>query len=112
MGLQHFILPFSFLGVGLVLSTVVFIIELSIKHIGKNRGAAVDVDVAADDVIAADAVDFDVEAVDVVAVDDVVDVDVVNVDVVAVDVVDVVDIDVDDVDVSGGKGVQICPTIK
>ena len=36
MGLQHFILPFSFLGVSLVLSTAVWTIELIIKHIGNS----------------------------------------------------------------------------
>ena len=44
MGLKHFILPFSFLGIGILLSMVVWIIELSIKRIGQSNGAAVAVD--------------------------------------------------------------------
>ena len=36
MGLKHFILPFIILGVGFVLATVVFAIELGIKHLTKE----------------------------------------------------------------------------
>ena len=43
MGLQHFILPFSLLAIGLVLASVVFIRELSIKHIGNSSRVNVDV---------------------------------------------------------------------
>ena len=105
MGLQHFILPFTFLGIGLVLSTVVLIIELSIKHIGESGRTAVDVDVDDADVEVADAdvdVDTDVDTeVDVVAADVVgdiaVDVYIHEVVIVDLDGIDNVDDD-DDVD--------------
>ena len=48
-GLQHFILPFSLLSIGLALSTVVWTIEFSIKHIGKRGRVAVD-DIEIDDI--------------------------------------------------------------
>ena len=47
MGLEHFILPFTFLGIGIVLSTVVWTIEMNIKHMDKSGGSAV-VDVGTD----------------------------------------------------------------
>ena len=47
MGLQHFILPFSLLVIGIVLSTVVWTIEMNIKHMDKSGGSAV-VDVGTD----------------------------------------------------------------
>ena len=64
MGLKHFILPFTFLGIGLVLSMVVWIIELAIKHMDKSYRVAVDVDVAEVNVAEVD-VDNDVNIVDV-----------------------------------------------
>ena len=36
MGLEHFILPFTFLGIGIVLSTVVWTIEMNIKQMDKS----------------------------------------------------------------------------
>ena len=68
MGLKHFILPFSFLGIGILLSMVVWIIELSIKRIGQSSGAAVGVDEA--NVLDVDGGDGDVD------IDNVDDVDV------------------------------------
>ena len=38
MGLEHFILPFIILGVGLTFATVVFAIELGIKQLTKQPG--------------------------------------------------------------------------
>ena len=73
MGLQHFILPFSFLGIGLVLSTVVWTIELIFKHMIKSCKVAVDVadvDMVATDVDVAADIDVDIDNVDV-DVDDV-----------------------------------------
>ena len=64
MGLKHFILPFTFLGIGIVLSMVVWIIELGIKHMGKSNRVAVDVDVAEVNNAEVD-VDNDVNIVDV-----------------------------------------------
>ena len=82
MGLQHFILPFSFLAFGLVLSAVVFAIELSIKQ---RSEVAVNSDVADVDIDA----DVDVDICDVDDVDDIEDVDADDEDEVNVDVVDV-----------------------
>ena len=67
MGLQHFILPFSLLGVGLVLATVVWTIELSIKHMGTSSRAAVDGDAADAEIVEAD---IDVDRVAIMDVDD------------------------------------------
>ena len=39
MGIQHFILPFSILAIGLVLSTVVWTIELIIKLNDKSKSS-------------------------------------------------------------------------
>ena len=74
MGLEHFILPFSLLGIGIVLASVVLAIERSIKRMDKSGGAAV-IDIGTEvDVVSAyvDEVDIDVVDVDDVDVDDVV----------------------------------------
>ena len=72
MGLEHFILPFSLLGIGIVLASVVLAIERSIKRMDKSGGAAV-IDIEVDVVSAyVDEVDVDVVDVDDVDVDDVV----------------------------------------
>ena len=53
MGLQHFILPFSLLGIGIISCTVIWIIERTLKPMGKNSSSSADANVADVDVVTA-----------------------------------------------------------
>ena len=79
MGLQHFILPFSVLAIGLVLSTLVWTLEMNIKHCGKSGGAAIALEAVDNEAEFEEVKIVDVDANDIEDDNDDVDEDVVGV---------------------------------